>query len=224
MVNIVLIRRRYGRVSGTHFSYDKLYSSISRQAAGILFNQGLNSHFWEPHTASYAKIIILYNKGASYQQEDVVWHAWAEICDVYFPKSSATPTGPRWAIDREAYRGYPPLAPSQRKPDLIAIKMTITAMQQAPVPMPQVNSRDFLWIECKAAVHDVPSGWKTVIEEAVTRLSTAHPTRQVFLLIAVGWKWIFLLWDPSRTINQPQLCHTIVLGSLGPSIRGLHLS
>jgi hypothetical protein len=63
----------YGRVSGTHFSYDKLYSSISRQAAGILFNQGLNSHFWEPHTASYAKIIILYNKGASYQQEDVVW-------------------------------------------------------------------------------------------------------------------------------------------------------
>lgn len=124
---------------------------------------------------------------------------------MYFPKSSATPTGPRWAIDREAYRGYPPLAPSQRKPDLIAIKMTITAMQQAPVPMPQVNSRDFLWIECKAAVHDVPSGWKTVIEEAVTRLSTAHPTRQVFLLIAVGWKWIFLLWDPSRTINQPQL-------------------
>src|SRR3954451_8153003 len=82
--------------------------------------------------------------------------------------------GPRWAIDREAYRGYPPLSPSQTKPDLIAIKLTVVPMQQPQVP--QVVGRDFLWIECKAAAHDIPFGWKNVLQEAATRLSTAHPT------------------------------------------------
>jgi hypothetical protein len=68
---------------------------------------GVSPHFWGPTTSSYAKISIIYNKGAQCTYKDVVWHAWGEIYDLYFPKVAATPTGPRWAIDREAYRAGP---------------------------------------------------------------------------------------------------------------------
>jgi hypothetical protein len=43
-----------------------LYSSISRQATGILFNQRANSHFWEAHTSAYAKIATRINKKMSF--------------------------------------------------------------------------------------------------------------------------------------------------------------
>lgn len=164
----------------------------------------MSPHFWDPTTSAYAKVSIIYNKGALYNYEDVVWHAWGEICDLYFPKVATIPTGPRWSIDREAYRGYPPKDPSQIKPDLIAIKLT--PGQTQPGQVPQFNSRDYLWIECKAASEDRPSGWKNVLIEAATRLIVAHPNRVVFLIIAVGWKCMYFVWDPTGSIQgQRQL-------------------
>jgi len=116
---------------------------------------------------------------------------------------TSTPTGPRWAIDREAYRGYPPLGPSNTKPDLVAVKI-IQIFPGQPDLLPRINSRDFLWIECKAATEDTPSGWKNALAEAATRLDTAHPTRAVFLIIAIGWKTVNLLWDPTNDLQPPQ--------------------
>ncbi|KAF2188143.1 hypothetical protein K469DRAFT_748511 [Zopfia rhizophila CBS 207.26] len=165
---------------------------------------GVSPHFWDPTISSYAKISMIYTKGAQYRYEDVVWHAWGEICDLYFPKVAATPTGPRWSIDREAYRGYPPSNPSQIKPDLLAIQLT--PGQTQPGQAPQFTARDYLWIECKAASEDKPSGWKNVLAESVTRLSIAHSNRVVFLIIAVGWKCMYFVWDPNGTVQgQPQL-------------------
>jgi hypothetical protein len=185
---------------------------------------GVLLHFWDPTTSSYAKISIIYNKGAQYTYEDVVWHAWGEICGLYFPKVAATPTGPRWAIDREAYRGFPPSNPSQVKADLIAIKLTLGQTQ--PGQMPQFGSRDFLWIECKAASEDTPSGWKNVLAESVQRLSTAHPNRVVFLIIAVGWKCMYFVWDPTGAIQgQQQLfiraSHNANTWSIDPRIKAI---
>jgi hypothetical protein len=131
-----------------------------------------------------------------------VWHAWKEICNLYFPNVAATPTDPRWAIDQKAYRGFPPSNPSQIKPNLIAIKMT--PGQTQPGQVPQFDSRDFLWIECKAASHDTPSGWKNVLAESVELLSIAHPNRGVFLIIAVGWKCMYFVWDPISFVQSQQ--------------------
>jgi len=86
------------------------------------------------------------------------------------------------------YRGYPPVNPSQIKPDLITVKLIATqALQNQP---PQNISRDFLWIECKAASEDKPHSWKNVLNEATTRLQIAHSTQLVFLMIAIGWTCI----------------------------------
>jgi hypothetical protein len=82
--------------------------------------------------------------------------------------------------------------------------MLMPGQPQQNLP-PQVNSRDFLWIECKPAIDDKPCGWKNVLGEATERLQTAHPTRSVYLMIAIGWRCLFFLWDPAGAIQQAQL-------------------
>jgi hypothetical protein len=155
-------------------------------------------HFWDGRTASYSKIAILYNKGPKYDQEDVVWHAWGAICAHYFPQVALNPTSERWSIDREAYRGNRP-NPSKIKPDLV-IKKLMPAQPQQNLP-PQVNSRDFIWIECKPATKDIPSGWKNVLGQATKQLQGAHPNREVFLMIAIGWRFCSLYGIP--TVSSP---------------------
>jgi hypothetical protein len=79
------------------------------------------AHFWDSDTTSFAKIWELYRRGPIYTYEDPVWHAWAAICDVYFPGRAARVIDSRWAVDREAYRGG---AYHQRlaiRPDIIVL-------------------------------------------------------------------------------------------------------
>jgi len=89
------------------------------------------------------------------------------------------------------------------KPDLVAVKMIQIFPGQLDL-LPRINSRDFLWIECKAVMEDTPSRWKNALAEAATRLDTAHPTRAVFLIIAIGWKTINFLWDLTNDLQPPQ--------------------
>jgi hypothetical protein len=65
---------------------------------------------------------------------------------------------------------------------------------------PQVNSRNFLWIECKPAIEDIPSSWKNVLGQATKRLLKAHPNREVFLMVAIGWRCLLFAWDPIGAI------------------------
>ncbi|TKA51024.1 hypothetical protein B0A49_13693 [Cryomyces minteri] len=169
-------------------------------AFGVPVNPNIRLHFWDMGTAAYAEIAKIFHKGEEYANEDVVWAAWLQICIVYFPSWTANPTGPRWAIERESYRGPPPLDPSQIKPDILAIKLTPGPPQLGQPP--QFNARDFLWIECKAPKHDKPFGWKDALNEATQRLQHAHPGREVFLLIAIGLKCMFCVWDPINFIQQ----------------------
>jgi hypothetical protein len=91
----------------------------------------------------YAKITILTTEDPGINKKTWCghWHAWGEICDLYFQKIASNPSSPRWFVDREAYRGRP-RHPSQIKPDLV-VKMLMPAQPQQNLPS-QVNSRDFL--------------------------------------------------------------------------------
>lgn len=73
-----------------------------------------------------------------------------------------------------------------------------------PGQMPPFDSRDYLWIVCKAASEDKPSGWKNVLAELVMRLSIANSDRVVFVIIAVGWKCMYFVWDPTGNIQGQQ--------------------
>lgn len=52
------------------------------------------------------------------------------------------------------------MEPSQTKPDLIAVKLTPIFPDQ-PNLLPHINSKAFLWIECKS------SRWKNALAEAL---------------------------------------------------------
>lgn len=187
-------------------AYVNYLSLVPQDRGWLIFRQLSLSflHFWDRNTSAFTKIAILYSRGASYKQEDVVYHAWGEICDLYFPKVAASDTAPRWSVDREAYRGHPPLEPSQVKPDLIVVKFMPEIIHN-PNFLPLIDSRDFLWIVCKAATENTPSGWRNALAEAATRLDNAHPDRIIHLIIAVGWKCAFFVWDPTNGLPRPAI-------------------
>lgn len=123
---------------------------------------------------------------------------------VYFHAFTTTGTGgPFWSVRRETYRGLPPARLSAVRPDVTTIRVTQAQPTQGP---PQYQKRDYLWVECKAAKLDVPHGWRTVLDESVDRLSVAHPNQPVFLVIGVGYKCMWFVWDPlNQGPAQPQL-------------------
>src|SRR5450432_1808848 len=86
------------------------------------------------------------------------------MCDLYLSKVAVTPMGPRWAIDREALAGLPTLGAIVDE-CLILLQLTPIFPDQ-PNYLPHINSRDFLWIECKSSMEDAPSGWKSALMEA----------------------------------------------------------
>lgn len=162
-------------------------------------------HFWEPSTTACRNIGRIYTKGPAYTNEGVVWNAWNAILIIYFPQNATTANGISWSIEWEAYRGLPPTQnSSQTKRNVIAVRLNPTQVPQGQVP--QIEGRDFLWVECKAASHDKASGWKDVLNESVTQLAHAHSTRPLYLIIAVGWKCMFFLWDPIGMVQQQSQC------------------
>ncbi|KAF2752456.1 hypothetical protein EJ05DRAFT_506031 [Pseudovirgaria hyperparasitica] len=169
---------------------------------------GLPTHFWNPTTTAFKEIGKLYSRGAKYDQEDVVWHAWDAILRLYFPEVDDA-NGVSWSIRREAYRGLPPVqSPSQTKPDVIAVRLM--SLPRQPGQIPQGTGRDFLWVECKAANHDTPHGWKDLTSEAVIRLGHAHPDRPLSLILAIGWKCMLFTWDPTDILQQAHVPNYIL--------------
>ncbi|AEO60427.1 hypothetical protein MYCTH_2309625 [Thermothelomyces thermophilus ATCC 42464] len=159
------------------------------------------NHFYDIQEAAALKISKIADKGDNYAYEDVVWHAWEKIPRPYFPERGATATAPRYSIEREAYRGSA-RDPPEHKPDVIVVR--IHNVQQAAGQRPTAIERDILWIECKAPTHLKPHGWHNVLGEAVTRLNAAHPDREVFLILAIGMKWMPFMWDPFNPFPRGQ--------------------
>ncbi|KAK2813373.1 hypothetical protein FQN50_000688 [Emmonsiellopsis sp. PD_5] len=162
--------------------------------------QGQQTHFWDPEQEAHSLITNFRRLAPNSAQEDIVDHVWAGICHTYFPHIATTPQGPRWAVLREPYRG-PPGHLTAHKPNVLVVRLQ-------PQPGPgglQINRRDYLWVECKPPSHDKPSGWKDLINEATQRLASAHPQRRVSVIVAIGFKMMAFVWDPTIAPANPQL-------------------
>ncbi|KAK4096240.1 hypothetical protein N658DRAFT_46541 [Parathielavia hyrcaniae] len=66
-----------------------------------------------------------------------------------------------------------------------------------------VEFRDLLWVECQSPAHDTPARWKDLTEQTCDRLREAHPFREVFVILAVGLKWMFFKWNPNNANGSP---------------------
>ncbi|KAK4095893.1 hypothetical protein N658DRAFT_502184 [Parathielavia hyrcaniae] len=166
-------------------------------------------HFWDPHTADAMKIQGLLELGPTYQQEDVVWQVWSRLLERYFPADPGPQGQGVYTVDREPYRG-PPGAVSTVRPDHVVLRLLRAVNPPPPAPqVPQIHRRDILWVECKAPNHDTPGQWNLLITEAAGRLREAHPTRNLFLITAVGLKWMFFKWDPANVNPLQVLAHNV---------------
>ena len=148
-------------------------------------------------TASVATIRHIqrvYGRGLDEKSEEGCQLAWEHICSAIYPKTDITPNGITYSVNRESQRG--PLGmPKQYKVDVV-----VESVRPAG-NAPDVG-RDILWVECKAMVHDKPSGWKDLLKEAANRLAGAHHGRFVYIIVAVGWKAMLFHWDPNRVGAQ----------------------
>lgn len=95
----------------------------------------------------------------------------------------------------------PPGRSWEHKPDVVVVKLS------SPTPgadgFARSIKRDILWVECKAPCYDQPGAWETVMSEAVDRLASAHPNRNVWLILATGMKWMVFYWNPMVGQNPP---------------------
>jgi hypothetical protein len=157
--------------------------------------------WWDSRSAAYRRLLSIYSRGPDYTWEDVVWNAWAAILAGYFPESERA-DGSYWLIAREAYRGGQPVP---KRPDFAVVKTRpqyALAPKWSPLqalPSPQ-RGTDWLWVECKSASHDTEQKWHNTIFEIGRRLQLAHPVRPIPVIVAVGWKCLWLLWDPAGHI------------------------
>lgn len=118
-----------------------------------------------------------------------------------------------WMIIQEPIGGLPSVALTIPPSYSINIKLVSTS-SILPNQMPLSTERDCLWIICKPATEDNPYGWKEALRKAAERLNLVHPDRPVYLLIAIGWKCMFFVWDPMSEIvlSQPSLAIQPVSG------------
>lgn len=154
-------------------------------------------YYWDPIFAAYNKVREVIAYGDQCDQEDVVQHVWTEVARTHFP--SRTATGESWPIDREPYRGTQ--QPSAIRPDIISIKYS--PLQGGGAYFDDRIVRDYLNIECKAASHHTPAGWRDAIIEATEFRLAQYQTRDVYLCIAVGRFFMFFAWCPNTPIQNP---------------------
>jgi hypothetical protein len=181
---------------------------------------------------AYRLLESMHALGDHHALEDVVWNAWDAILGLYFDRTLGNV---RFLIAREAYRGrwisssrWPGLPV---RPDLVVVRL-IAAPQDPNLPpnqpRPRLRGRDYLWVECKPPTHDIPSGWRAAIDETSSKLTASHanPPRPVAVIIAIGLKCLWLLWDPAHTLQLPQAPGRVVriLGSNPLSRWEMHTS
>ncbi|USP74524.1 hypothetical protein yc1106_01798 [Curvularia clavata] len=159
---------------------------------------GIRYHFWDPDTSCYCLMKKIHSTAHDEEYEYLIWAGWRDICGLYFPISAVTPNGPRWHFWVETRLS--PRAPFYKWPDHIAAKCLPIRPNDIPV-----LGNTYLCIKCKWANFDTPSGWREVLAEFVSSLSAKYTDQVLFLIVAVGWKCMYFVWDPLNEIHQPQL-------------------
>ncbi|KAI1299570.1 hypothetical protein F5Y03DRAFT_408736 [Xylaria venustula] len=150
-----------------------------------------NIPFWQDPVCAVHIVGIMDPGFENY--EDQVGMSWNYICFRYFDRVRAP--GVMYYVNKESYRGR--LSRGPAKHDVAVIRLTLSAEGGYLPGNGAVRRRDVLWIECKPPTHDVPDRWDVAVKEVVVRLGQAHPNRVVYVLFAVGIKWLMFRWDPT---------------------------
>jgi hypothetical protein len=143
----------------------------------------------------------------NYDNEFVVQDAWHRILILSFPMAgevNGQPVG--WTILRSTSR-YPPIAQVANGLSLSALKLTIGTAR--PDLRADITSQDYLLVQTARPRSDTPVGWRDLLVATSTKLSMSCGQNQIFVLCAIGLKYMSFFWEPHRANYPP----TFVRGS-----------
>ncbi|GAB1317465.1 hypothetical protein MFIFM68171_07675 [Madurella fahalii] len=159
-------------------------------------------HFWDPwHACSsaIAKIGAACEAHPCCDRAHVV-NAWDALLGIYFQESGATPGGGCHCIRLERRNG-PIATDNKQKATRTLIVEHITNVQHRPGSRPTADSSDIFWVECAASDELAnPSGWSDLMRRAVNRLDVEYPAHRLFVIVAIGLRWMPFLWDPVESV------------------------
>lgn len=112
---------------------------------------------------------------------------------MYFNIIAPSVNAPGYIIDRRAYHDLLPSHEDSHQAGLAVVRFSNLVVRPGLPPL--FSERDCFWIECNA--HDRNAG-------RVERLAFFRGTRMVYLILAIGLKWIFR-WDPTSTLGSQLL-------------------
>ena len=157
------------------------------------------SHFWDDGENAHDSIRAASELGPSPRSKDVVRVAWKDILDIYFPNHLDRPVGIRYRVHTGAPRG-PPGREGETRADVVVVQIATSQRGVEPV------KRDVLWVECGTPEEDQPKAWNKLMKQAVGRLTVAHPSRNIHLVLAIGIQWMLFEWAPGNQRSPLQIC------------------
>jgi hypothetical protein len=139
--------------------------------------------------------------------EFVVQNAWQCVLCLSFPMAgevNGRPVG--WTILRSTYR-YPPVAYVANGLSLSAFKLTIGTAR--PDLRAEITSQDYLLVQTARPRFDNSAGWRDLLLATSIKLSISCGYNQIFVICAIGLKYMLFFWEPQRANLPP----TLVRGS-----------
>lgn len=161
-----------------------------------------------------------------YDDEFIVQDAWHRVLCLNFPMAgevNGQPVG--WTILRSTSR-YPPTAQVANGLSLSALKLTIGTAR--PDLRANITSQDYLLVQTARPRFDTSAGWRDLLVATTTKLSMSCGQNQIFVLCAIGLKYMSFFWEPhranyppTRIRGSPPITHNYILPpqlvSLGPA-------
>jgi hypothetical protein len=132
--------------------------------------------------------------------------AWDDVAKQIFPRNEIINSRRfGWVVHREPFMG-PEGEIEQDKPEAIVVRSAQTH-QNAQEPQQQRQSDFYNWliIETKPPSRDTPEGWKELLMQACSRVRQYDDgSHDVYIICAVGLKYMAFYWDPRDAGNPKQ--------------------
>ncbi|KXX74857.1 hypothetical protein MMYC01_206701 [Madurella mycetomatis] len=119
---------------------------------------------------------------------------------LYFQESDVALGRGCYSVRLERWVGLP-LPDNTQQTGRTLVVEHITNFQYQLGSRPTADSSDIVWVECAASDELRNScGWSNLMRRAVDRLNAEHPDHRVFVILAIGLKWMPFLWDPVESV------------------------
>ncbi len=182
-----------------------------------------NTHFWEDDACATELMHVLHN----HDNEDAARNTWTDIArNSYADHEVIDDETVLWKGSRELWPqpdGYSDLDP--QKPAAMVVRCVrkrrgtganaVTTTGDAPMA-PTYDRLTWLIMEVKAASQDTAPKWKELLLQACSRAAAGYGDHDVYIICAVGLKYMLFSWDPTKAGIAAQELRIDIAGETTP--------